>query len=94
MKQSDWQEIERILGAVLELPEDQRAAQVEQLCVNNSSLRGEVMSLLAAHNRASSFLDVKTQISSDSLSKWPSRSCQRLCIRPTCCGVLAESSRF
>jgi len=66
MKQSDWQEIERILEAVLELPEDQRSARVEQLCAGNSSLRSEVVSLLAAHDRAGSFLEVKTQISSES----------------------------
>jgi hypothetical protein len=66
MKQTDWQEIEPILAFVLELPEEQRPAQIEQLCAGNSSLRNEVLSLLAAHNRAGSFLEMKTQISSDS----------------------------
>ena len=66
MKYTDWQQIEPILATVLELPEEQRPAQIEQLCAGNSSLRNEVLSLLAAHNRAGSFLEMKTQISSES----------------------------
>src|SRR5215831_4959788 len=66
MKQTDWQQIEEILASVLELPEDQRLARIEQFCAGNSSLRNEVLSLLAAHNHAGSFLEMKTQISSDS----------------------------
>ena len=66
MKQTDWQQIEQILASVLELPDEQRSARVDQLCAGNSSLRNEVLSLLAAHNHAGSFLEMKTQISSDS----------------------------
>ena len=66
MKHTDWQQIEEILASVLELPEEQRSARVEQLCAGNASLRSELQSLLAAHDHAGSFLEVKTQISSDS----------------------------
>ena len=67
MKHTDWQQIEEILASVLELPDDQRLARVEQLCAGSASLRGELVSLLAAHDRAGSFLEVKTQVSSDSV---------------------------
>src|SRR5215813_11756890 len=66
MKYTDWQQVEPILATVLELPEEQRSARIEQFCAGNSSLRNEVLSLLAAHNHAGSFLEMKTQISSDS----------------------------
>ena len=66
MKHTDWQQIEPILASVLELSEQQRSARVEQLCAGNASLRSELQSLLAAHDRAGSFLEVKTQISLDS----------------------------
>ena len=66
MKHTDWQQIEPILASVLDQPEDQRLARVEQLCAGNASLRSELQSLLAAHDRAGSFLEVKTQISLDS----------------------------
>jgi len=67
MKRTDWQEIEQILASVLEQSEEQRAARVDELCAGNSSLRNEVLSLLAAHHRAGSFMEMKTQIRSDSV---------------------------
>jgi serine/threonine protein kinase/uncharacterized protein HemY len=66
MNHTDWQQIEQILTSVLELREDERSARIEQLCAGNPSLRNEVLSLLAAHNDAGSFLEIKTQISTGS----------------------------
>ena len=67
MKHSDWQQIERVLAIILESPEEERRAQIEQLCQNDPEIRTEVESLLTAHSNAASFLDVKTQIDSDSV---------------------------
>jgi non-specific serine/threonine protein kinase/serine/threonine-protein kinase len=66
VKQTDWQQIEQILASVLELPEDQRSSRVDQLSSGNANLRSELVSLLAAHDRAGSFLEVETRVSSDS----------------------------
>ena len=49
----DWEQIEHAIAAVLELPEDQRAAYLAQ---QPSSVRSEVESLLAAYFRSGSFL--------------------------------------
>ena len=53
----DWEEIERAIAAVLELPEEQRAAYLAQ---QPPPVRGEVESLLAAYLRAGSFLGDET----------------------------------
>jgi len=48
----DWGEIERALGMVLQLPEEQRAACLARL---PAPIRAEVESLLAAHRRSGSY---------------------------------------
>jgi serine/threonine protein kinase/Tfp pilus assembly protein PilF len=73
MKQPDWQEIEQIVAAVLELPAEERADRVEQLCREDLELRREVESLLAAEKQASSFLNVETRIVSGSARLFASR---------------------
>src|SRR4051812_37461212 len=52
--QPDWSEIERVMAAVLELPEEEQAAYLAQ---QPASLRSEVEALLDAHRRSGSFLE-------------------------------------
>jgi len=54
----DWAEIERATGAVLELPEEQRAAYLAQ---QPDAIRAEVESLLAAYRRSGDFLGNETR---------------------------------
>ena len=49
----DWDEIERVIGAVLDMPEEQRAAYIAQHSV---AVQNEVDSLLSAYRRSSGFL--------------------------------------
>lgn len=49
----DWGRIERVMGHALELPEEQRAAYLEQ---QPPPIQAEVESLLAAYGRAGNFL--------------------------------------
>jgi eukaryotic-like serine/threonine-protein kinase len=57
MSNPHWEEIERALAVVLELPEEQGAAYLAKL---PTPVRAEVESLLAAHRRAGSFLGNET----------------------------------
>jgi tetratricopeptide (TPR) repeat protein len=61
----DWRDIERILATVIEVPENDRAARIQELCGDCAELRAEVESLLAAHENAGTFLAVETKISSE-----------------------------
>ena len=56
MSTSDWSVVERILATVIDLPEAERSARISQMCGNNPDLRAEVESLLAAHEKAESFM--------------------------------------
>lgn len=62
----DWDEIERAMAAVLELPEEQRAACLAQ---QPAAIRAEVESLLAAYGRSGKFLGNETgaQLSAGSI---------------------------
>jgi serine/threonine protein kinase len=53
----DWEQVERVMGRALELPEEQRASYLEQ---QPPSIRAEVESLLAAHRRSRNFLADET----------------------------------
>jgi eukaryotic-like serine/threonine-protein kinase len=53
----DWEQIERVIGYALELPEEQRALYLER---QPASVRTEVESLLAAHRRSDNFLGNET----------------------------------
>jgi hypothetical protein len=53
MSVPDWAEVERALAAALELEGQERATYLKRL---PASVRSEVESLLAADNRAHSFL--------------------------------------
>ena len=61
MSTSDWSVVERILATVIDLPEAERSARIAQMCGNNPDLRAEVESLLAAHEKAESFMEAGAQ---------------------------------
>jgi eukaryotic-like serine/threonine-protein kinase len=54
---SDWQKVERVFEAALELPVAERSAYVAAACGDDAAIRAEVESLLAAHQRSGRFLD-------------------------------------
>jgi hypothetical protein len=53
----EWEQIERVTGHALDLPEEQRAAYLER---QPASIRAEVESLLSAYRRSSNFLGDET----------------------------------
>jgi tetratricopeptide (TPR) repeat protein len=64
MSPVEWQDVEAVLAAVMDLPPTERSARIMQLCVDRPELRAEVESLLTAHEKAASFLEVDTQVDS------------------------------
>ncbi len=52
-----WQQIDRVLQAALERPEDQRAGFLDETCAGDEALRKEVESLVSCHERATSFME-------------------------------------
>ena len=65
MSAVDWHDVDRILATVIDLPENDRAARLDQLCCDRLQLRAEVESLLAAHGNAGAFLEVDTKADSE-----------------------------
>ena len=59
MSSPSWEKIERAVAAVLELPEQERAAWLSQQPI---AIRDEVESLLAAYRRSGDFLGAKQQV--------------------------------
>jgi serine/threonine protein kinase/Tol biopolymer transport system component len=57
MSQASWEEVERVIAAILELPEEQRPAYLAR---QPAPVRAEVESLLAAYRGAGSFLGGET----------------------------------
>jgi serine/threonine protein kinase/formylglycine-generating enzyme required for sulfatase activity/dienelactone hydrolase len=57
MNPDRWREIERVVHAALERPENQRAAFLEQACAGDATLRNEVDSLLAQGEHGASFIE-------------------------------------
>jgi serine/threonine protein kinase/tetratricopeptide (TPR) repeat protein len=53
----DWQQVDRLLEAALEREPGRRADFLTEACGGNEGLRREVESLLAAHDRAGSFIE-------------------------------------
>lgn len=52
-----YQQIDRITDAVLELPDEERAAFLDQVCADDDELRKQVERLLKAHEHESSFME-------------------------------------
>ena len=57
MTRDRWQQIERVLQAALDRPEEQRAAFLDEACAGDDHLRKEVASLLSFHGRAAEFME-------------------------------------
>ena len=69
MNKVDWRDVEGVLAAVMNLPATERSARLTQMCGDRLELRAEVESLLAAHEKAVSFLEVDTQIDSNAAAQ-------------------------
>jgi len=52
-----WDQVEAILGALLDVPTKERPALLERLSADDHALRNEVQSLLDAHRRSGDFLE-------------------------------------
>lgn len=52
-----WDQVEAVLGALLDVPTKERPALLQQLSADDPGLRQEVQSLLDAHGRAGNFLE-------------------------------------
>ena len=64
MSPAEWHEIEAVLAEVIDLPVAERSARIVQLCCGRAEVEAEVESLLAAHEKAASFLEGTTEIDS------------------------------
>ena len=67
MNRVDWQDVEGVLAAVMDLPATERSARITELCGDRQELRVEVESLITAYEKAASFLEVNTQIDSNDI---------------------------
>lgn len=52
-----WRQVKQIFQATIELPVAEREAYLADTCADDSSLRAEIESLIAAHEQSGSFLD-------------------------------------
>jgi serine/threonine protein kinase/Tol biopolymer transport system component len=93
MSRPNWEEIERAVGAVLELPEEERAAYLAR---QPQGIREEVESLLAAYRRSGGFLGDETskQTSSPDLPGKMGAMLARLAAAARVPGALEGSASF
>lgn len=52
-----WEQVKRIFGAALELPEEQRPEFVKQACSGDLEMHAEILTLLAANQSMGSFME-------------------------------------
>ncbi len=57
MKPEQWQQVEQVYHAALELQSDERAAYVAEVCASDAALRREVESLLGYDAQAADFIE-------------------------------------
>ncbi|HLM59094.1 MAG TPA: hypothetical protein VK422_23520, partial [Pyrinomonadaceae bacterium] len=57
MEAERWRQIDDLLGAALDLEHGERARFLAERCAGDDELRREVETLLAAHERASVFIE-------------------------------------
>src|SRR5580698_9480839 len=57
MTTEQWREVEQVLAAAMDLPEQERGAYLDRICENRPAIRSEVESLLAAHAEAGDFIE-------------------------------------
>src|SRR5471032_3051701 len=60
MKQQEWEKVKDIFSAALEQPVAMRAHFLAESCGDDEALRGEVESLLAAHDEPKNLLEQHT----------------------------------
>jgi serine/threonine protein kinase len=53
----DWRKVNEVFHRALDLPSDARGSFIEEACAGNPAVRDEVLSLLAAHERAAEFIE-------------------------------------
>src|SRR5256886_2987691 len=57
MKPESWQQLDRLFHLALERAPEERATFLDQACAGDQQLRREVEALIAAHERAGSFIE-------------------------------------
>lgn len=57
MSPEQWKKIDELLDAALDLPSERHAAFLDEACQGDEELRRELESLLAAHQKAGSFIE-------------------------------------
>ncbi|MDX2044080.1 MAG: protein kinase [Acidobacteriota bacterium] len=57
MTPDQWKKIDELLDAALDLPSERHAAYLDEVCEGDEELRRELSSLLAAHEKAGSFIE-------------------------------------
>ncbi len=57
MSPEQWKKIDELLDAALDLPPGRHAAYLDEVCAGDAELRRELASLLAAHEKAGSFIE-------------------------------------
>jgi eukaryotic-like serine/threonine-protein kinase len=67
MTSPQWQRVDELLDALMELQTAERAAFLDRECDGDNALRGEVESLLAAHDQASGYFDSQPAAIADDL---------------------------
>jgi serine/threonine-protein kinase len=67
MQAERWRQVDQLFDAALEREPSERAAFLDEACAGDDALRREVESLLAAHERAGSFIEMPASDSSAGL---------------------------
>lgn len=57
MRPKRWRPVERVWDEALDLSREGREAFVYEVCAGDNALRGEVASLLAAHDQSAGFVE-------------------------------------
>ncbi|HSM36730.1 MAG TPA: protein kinase [Longimicrobiales bacterium] len=65
-----WRQIDRLLGAALETPTDEREAFLAEACAADDQLRGELEALLAAHGRAGGLMEPPLDLPAEALAAY------------------------
>ena len=65
-----WRQLDRLLGAALETPAEEREAFLAQACADDGQLRGELEALLAAHDRADGLMDPPLELPAEALAAY------------------------
>lgn len=94
MSRVEWRDVEDVLAAVIDLPLAERSARIGQLCRDRAELRDEVESLLMAHERAASFLELDTKLDSSRTQRSRSKAERWVPINCLPSSVQVEWERF